>query len=317
MVDQTPLASAIHTSDGRSQYDAACKRLLSQKSILAWILKECVEEYRNCSVEDIRDKYIEGTPQISNVPLYPDESNMPQIHGDTNEDRLINEGTIYYDIRFRSIVPNTDEMISLIINLEAQNKYNPGYPLVKRGIYYCSRLISAQHGTDFIGSAYGKIKKVYSMWVCMNPPEDRKNTITRYIIQEDNLVGDVSESRANYDLLSTIMICLGDSKTDSSTDVLKLLTVLLSNKIKEESKRSILEDEFQIPMTVELTKEATAMCNLSQGIYDEAHAEGALESSLVSIRNLIDSMGLTAEQAMNALRVTPEIREEYYKRYPA
>ena len=99
MVEQTPLSKAIHVSDGQARYDAACKRMLSQKSILAWILKGCVEEYRDYSVEDIRDKYIEGTPQVSTIPLAPDESNMPQIHGDSNEDKLLTEGTIYYDIR--------------------------------------------------------------------------------------------------------------------------------------------------------------------------------------------------------------------------
>ena len=320
MVEQTPLSKAIHVSNGQARYDAACKRMLSQKSILAWILKGCVEEYRDYSVEDIRDKYIEGTPQVSTIPLAPDESNMPQIHGDSNEDKLLTEGTIYYDIRFRSVVPNSDEMIGLIINLEAQNKYNPGYPLVKRGIYYCSRMISAQYGTDFSGSAYGRIKKVYSIWVCMNPPNDRKNTITRYVINEDNLVGDVTENRVNYDLLSTVMICLGDSEADGTVDVLKLLNVLLSNKVKEDNKKRILENEFQIPMTVEFAKEVSNMCNLSEGVLEQGRAEGrelgVLETSIASIRNLTDTMGLTAEQAMEALRVAPNIREEYYKRFP-
>lgn len=325
MIEQTPLSKSIHVSDGEVQYDAACKRLLSQKSILAWILKECVEEYRDYSIDDIRDKYIEGNPQISTIPVAPDESNLPQIHGDTNEDKSPTEGTVYYDIRFRSIVPNSDgEMIGLIVNLEAQNKYNPGYPLVKRGIYYCSRMISAQYGTEFVGSAYGRIKKVYSVWVCMDPPNHRKNTITRYIITESNLVGAVKENKANYDLLSTIMICLGDVDPNSPKDVLKLLNVLLSNSLKEDAKKRILEDEFQIPMTVELTKEVNSMCNLSEGILEKGRIEGraegrelgALESNIVSIQNLMKNTGWSPEKAMDALNISPNIREEYYKRFP-
>ena len=47
-----------------------------------------------------------------------------------------------YDIKFKVKLP-TQEEAELIINLESQNKYRPGYTLEKRGIYYLSRLISS------------------------------------------------------------------------------------------------------------------------------------------------------------------------------
>ena len=46
------------------------------------------------------------------------------------------------------------------MNVEAQNKYHTGYPLIKRSLYYCSRKISAQHGTEFTESHYEKIESV-------------------------------------------------------------------------------------------------------------------------------------------------------------
>ena len=33
-------------------------------------------------------------------------------------------------------------------------------------------------------SHYENIKKVYSIWICMNPPKNRENSITRYYIAE-------------------------------------------------------------------------------------------------------------------------------------
>ena len=51
---------------------------------------------------------------------------------------------------------------------------------LKRGIYYCSRMISGQYETAFTNSHYENIKKVYSIWICMNPPKNRENSITRY-----------------------------------------------------------------------------------------------------------------------------------------
>ena len=59
------------------------------------------------------------------------------------------EGTINYDVRFDAIAPASEgsaeqkDVIRLIINVEAQTAFNPGYPLTKRAIYYCSRMISA------------------------------------------------------------------------------------------------------------------------------------------------------------------------------
>lgn len=95
-------------------------------------------------------------------------------------DYTIPEGTVTFDIRFMALAPKSGELISLIINLEAQNDFYPGYPLIKRGIYYLSRMISAQYGTEFSESHYENVKKVYSIWICTNPPKNRENSITSY-----------------------------------------------------------------------------------------------------------------------------------------
>ena len=60
-------------------------------------------------------------------------------------------------------------------------------------------MISSQYGVEFTESHYDKIKKVYSTWICMNPPENRKNTINRYSIKEEQLAGNVTENVQNYD----------------------------------------------------------------------------------------------------------------------
>ena len=57
--------------------------------------------------------------------------------------------------------------------------------IVKRNLYYCCRLVSSQYGTEFTNSHYEKIKKVYSIFICMNPPNYRKSTINQYSIQEE------------------------------------------------------------------------------------------------------------------------------------
>lgn len=211
---ENTLAKEIYSAgEQKALYDAACKRLLSEKEILAWIMKSCLEEYRDCGVKEIAERYIESAPQVGMEPVAPDEA--PRIHGMGNEDATLREGTVVYDIRFTAIAPASGEQIRLIINVEAQNSFYPGYPLLKRALYYCSRLISSQYGTEFTEGRYEKIKKVYSIWICANPPENRKNTITRYHMTESNLVGNVREPKANYDLLTVVMLCIGEPEDDT------------------------------------------------------------------------------------------------------
>ena len=43
----TWLTNAIESSDDKPMYDEICKQILSNKMILAWIMKECASEYRD------------------------------------------------------------------------------------------------------------------------------------------------------------------------------------------------------------------------------------------------------------------------------
>lgn len=253
---ETTMAQGLHITDENAGYDAACKRVLSEKAILARIMKACLEEYKNCDVNDIAGKYIEGQPQVSEVPVLPDESGSV-ISGMDTEDKSIREGSVTYDIRFRAVVPGTEEQIGLIINVEAQNDFYPGYPIITRGVYYCCRIISSQYGREFTGSHYERIKKVYSIWICMNPPKYRKNSITRYRLVEEQLVGEAVEPVENYDLLSIVMLCLGGPGGGNYEGVLRMLDVLLSNETSEVEKRKILQDDYGIQMTQTMEQEVS------------------------------------------------------------
>ena len=307
---ETTMAQGLHITDENAGYDAACKRVLSEKAILARIMKACLEEYKNCDVNDIAGKYIEGQPQVSEVPVLPDESGSV-ISGMDTEDKSIREGSVTYDIRFRAVVPGTEEQIGLIINVEAQNDFYPGYPIITRGVYYCCRIISSQYGREFTGSHYERIKKVYSIWICMNPPKYRKNSITRYRLVEEQLVGEAVEPVENYDLLSIVMLCLGGPGGGNYEGVLRLLDVLLSNETSEVEKRKILQDDYGIQMTQTMEQEVSVMCNLSKGVEEKGMAKGMTNGILASIKNLVKNLGMSVEQAMSVLEVPEAERQNY------
>lgn len=311
MEQETSLGQSIRVLDDRARLDDAFKRLFSEKVLLAWIMKSCLEEYKDCTVAEIAERYIEGTPAIDEWALQPDETAPTRIQSVGQEDNSLREQTILYDIRFHATAPSTGEPIQLIINLESQNKYNAGYPLLKRAIYYCSRLISSQYGTEFIHAQYGKIKKVYSIWLCANPPKDHRNTITRYRMTEENMVGAVKEPVQHYDLLTVVVLCLGGPKSENYGGILKLLDVLLSSEVRYTEKQRILRQEFDLAMTQTMETEVQNMCNLSEGVWERGMEKGMEKGVGESIRSLMKNMGWPIEQAMTALNVPEADRPKY------
>ena len=94
------LAKNITAAGAQGEYDAACKRLLANKIILAWIMKSRLEEFQDFAVDEIAEKYIEGIPQIAQTAVNPDEipdSQGEQIEGSKTEDSTIKEGTVTYE----------------------------------------------------------------------------------------------------------------------------------------------------------------------------------------------------------------------------
>lgn len=71
-----------------------------------------------------------------------------------------------------------------------------------------------------------------------------------------------------------------------------------------------LTDDFDIKMTKELESEVSEMCNLSQGIEEKGIEIGTLRA----IENLMDTLKLTAEQAMAALKIPETERLKYAAR---
>lgn len=107
---------------GALDYDKAAKGVLSQKKVLAYILKRTVPEFESASLDDIANIYIEGKPEVSTVPVSKDKTNAvrhalerqdtPKIKGTQNEDNSITEGSIVFVYLGNSKVK--DQLINLL-----------------------------------------------------------------------------------------------------------------------------------------------------------------------------------------------------------
>lgn len=281
MATEENLGKKIDQVDKNAQYDSCAKRLLAEKIVLAYILKYAVPEFESYSIEDIRNYYIEGV-EVSRRGVDIDESNVDiisasegsAIRGENVESVTKTEGKVLYDIVFDAIVPSTKISVRLIINVEAQKSDPEEYEMVTRGVYYCSRLISAQKGTVFNKSEYQKLRKVYSIWICMNPKEDRRNTMNVYSNEEHNIIGSFKVDRKNYDLSTVLILNLNPKNEERKLTILDFLEVLLSNTKEPAEKKQTLLNDYGIKTTPEMDKEMNEMCNLSKGIAEENRAEG-------------------------------------------
>ena len=302
---------ARNGADYRYLSDAACKQLLGDKLILACILKGCIPEFKDCEVSDIENKCIEGEPEIGTAGVHAETTNKAKskqggkIHGINNENATDTEGKVTFDIRFYAITPDK-ERVKLIINVEAQNDFHPGYPLIKRAIYYGCRQISAQYGSEFEHAHYENIKKVYSIWICFDPPKNRRNTINMYQITEKQVVGDVYEDSALYDLMRIVMICLGTKKDERYNGILKLLDVWLS-RLSIDKKGAVLKSEFNTDFPARLLEKEVSMCNYSEFVANRGRREGKAEDLV----NLMEKLKMTIDQALDTLSIPESEWDDY------
>lgn len=171
----TEIKNAVNASDKDAQYDERAKRLLGNKIILAHILVKAVDEFKGMNPKDVVS-YIEGEPFIGVVPVEPGLTNAgkeeqgKRVVGFNTENAEINEGLIRFDIIF--YVRMKDGLSQIIINVEAQKDTPTEYHILNRAIFYVSRLVSSQKERDFVNTNYDDIKRVFSIWICMNMDED-------------------------------------------------------------------------------------------------------------------------------------------------
>ena len=133
---------------------------------------------------------IEGTPYIGCVPVEPGLTNVvksadgSRVIGLNTENEEIAVGLVRVDIVF--YVRMRDGLTQMIINVEAQKGIPTEYQILNRAIFYVSRLISSQKERDFENSAYDDIKRVYSIWVCLNMEENSLAHI--HLTKERNMI---------------------------------------------------------------------------------------------------------------------------------
>ena len=269
----TELKNAVLATDLKAQYDACAKKLLGYKDILVRILIEAVEEFRGMSPEEV------------------------------------NAGYILFDIIF--YVRLKAGCSKIIINVEAQRKEPAEYDILNRAVFYASREISSQKNREFVNSNYNDIKKVYSIWICMNMSENSMNHIH---LTNDPIIGN-QVWKGKEDLVNIVMIGLAKeiSSKEEKHKLHRLLGTLLSETLREEEKLDILKNEYHIPMEKSIREDVKIMCNLSEGIEERGIIKGRTELLKQLVQKKLakgQSMEVIAEDLVEDVEVIRTIVDE-------
>lgn len=222
-------------------YDSYCKLVLSQKWLIAQLLKKHVEEYKNCSLEEI--------VRCIEKPIIDAEDDGKYLTSENVEDATFPFGKIYYDVVVFARLPKSKDVVGMVINLEAQAR-KPEYPLLKRAIYYLARLLSRQKGAEhgFQKSDYGKLKKVVGIWI-YNQGIHAQGMINTYSFEEKVLGAEIHMEKEDYDLMELILIS-PRSEITGEDDVMDMLSLLFgNNKIPTKDTLCLLEDKYGIVLT--------------------------------------------------------------------
>ena len=267
--------------------DAISKQLMVSKPLLARVMKAYIKEYKKESLEDIINIYIEpSTISVSQTGVQKNTTNV--IEGISNEDKSSNEGNITYDIIFKAIVPGKDgKVIGIYINIELQNDYYPGYPLVTRAVYYACRRLASQFTEINKETNYGALQKVYSIWICMNAPNKDAGKVATINFAKRDLVEKLELKNSNYDLIEIIMLCFNDD-VEIKNETLNLLQTLFSKKVSKEAKFAKLE-ENGVKLDEDLRGGITKMADYYDQIREEGREEGSDKHLIKLIRKKVEA----------------------------
>ncbi len=197
-------------------YDQKFKQLFQNKKFLVPILKNIVKEYEFLALQEI---------EALIVSITGDEEVASQIGAED-----VGKGAeikTYYDVLIGCRLPDTENavFVDLYFDLEMQREKSPGYPVPKRGIYYCSRMISRQL-TNLRDADYGSLRPVYSVWIIINDiPE-----ALQYSRYEVSLSGKSSleKESANYGTKQKACYDHAVQTLDSQIDLMHLSLVFLA-----------------------------------------------------------------------------------------
>lgn len=356
---------AIDVADAGARYDAQAKSLIAYKDVFARILKGCVPEFEGIEVDRIIRECFKETPQVNAVPVNPGMSagkaaSLTDVAADggpnklspsNSEDLVPGEGLTRFDVIAEVLVPHKgDEEVGevgcaekgsragkdacatakIYANVEAQQGGIAGKRLISRAQFYVARELSRQYGVEFTSPRYESLKRAYSIWLLLDPPDELRGRVMRATFRwfENNEQAKAPQWTGEADLMTVVLVGLTDEA--GYTGIARMLGVLFSRKLGVAEKRDILTGEFGIALAdsegdgvgdmgsiaewlVESTRKEALQEGIEQGI-ERGRTQGREEGIADMIRRYMGIAGVSLQVALDTLGVTGSMRDAVEKR---
>lgn len=296
--------------------DQASKEVCKNREVLAIILKGVVKEYADYSCGEIME-FIEGESITDEKCVTPGLTNT-RIRGDGKEFAVLNEKLSNFDTAFTAINPKLSDreiQVRLHIDIEPQQTYRPGYPIEKRGIYYLAREFSSQLNLIADGTDYNRLEKCYSIWICRDDiPNDEKFSISIFNITNAENYGNCHSNLTDYDLLTLVIIRLGDAiyrhmddrDKDNMMEFIHAIMYPHRNDFMETVKKHIDFSDSE-----KLWEEMHTMSGLGESILKEGREEGMSLLGTLMQKLLADRRVEDAQKASNDKSYRDQLLAEY------
>jgi len=289
--------------------DDIFKSIMGDSYVLARMLSGIVDEVKGKDIEYIR----------SCLPI--EDGGRAVIKG--NPEIPAGEGShVTMDNFFQMRIPSKGK-VNILLNIEGQKEYRPGYPIANRAMYYASSMIHDQKGFYFRNSHYEDIVKVYSIWLIMDPRKDVRNTIYRYRMEgsyDDGFA--CNQPIPGCDLMEIVVINIGGID-DRPETVMGMINSIFAKGMDDRQRAERLSEVYNIPDAEYIFDR---MRGLSMTIDEEMHrgwkregVDEALESGevitkeqrivdYVSTVNDLIKKGLTMDELIDT--VPSDIRDD-------
>lgn len=261
--------------------DEAFKRVFCRKDVLAGILIDLVPEYKGLTHSDVMNRIISSDCKNINADSFTEDVGFPK--------------KVIYDI----VIKCSDSTnVELFFDLEMQRKYNVGYSVASRGIYYGSRLLSGQLES---GEDYSKLVPVYSAWICTHGvPKELENKVLSFRTQCTN-EGEVDNSTVrnleeSAQLVNLDLILLSENYDfDKDDRLMNFIQSIFKGRIQDRTVNPWVEPsmDFVEGVSILMSKEDEYKMELeaekaegrAEG-REEGRAEGRESTIAEAIRNL-------------------------------
>ena len=181
------------------------------------------------------------------------------------------QGMEQYDESVKQVLAHKIILANILVNIEAQKDEPSSYYIQNRAVFYACRMVSSQKERDFTGMNYNDIKKVYTIWICMNQKE---NSLNYLHLTNEKLMGKTAIEKAG-DLIHIILLGLAKNLPPYTEEnkLHRLLGALFTNELTADEKISIIESEYNIEAKNELRKDVRKVSGLGESLVESAAEE--------------------------------------------